>query len=344
MEKWAFKVLLIGPAAVGKTSLMMRFVHNKFSESMQATMGVDYLSKEVEFSPNNTARLTIWDVGGQERFKFLRNTFYRGANGALVVFDLTRKYTFDEVKEWIYEFRQLSGPDVPFVLIGNKSDLIPDVGIVIDPNKVKQLAEDEESIYIETSAKMSVNVEDGFIELAHRMASAEDIISSSVKEDLSEEDVQLTIIETPPEFKDILRLPQNALEAQGLLIKKIYEKFGSEAIPIIKNVCRLQGRALGLKIKQKLPDRRLSTVARVFSDSYGSDMKVITTTDKVFRIKGKKCPFGLENTSRELCEAVMEIDHEYFRTAVSDAIELKIVQTLAEGDSLCDTTYELKSK
>ena len=65
----------------------------------------------------------------------MRNTFYKGANGALIVFDLTRNYTFEEVQEWIYEFRQLSGPDLPFVLIGNKSDLIPDVGVVIDTYK-----------------------------------------------------------------------------------------------------------------------------------------------------------------------------------------------------------------
>jgi small GTP-binding protein len=344
MEKWAFKVLLTGPAAVGKTSLMMRFVQNKFSESMQATMGVDYLSKDVEFRPKNTARLTIWDVGGQQRFQFLRNTFYKGANGALIVFDLTRNYTFEEVQEWINEFRQLSGPDTPFVLIGNKSDLIPDVGVVIDSDQAKQLAENQKSIYIETSAKTGENVEDAFIELAHQMASIEDILAPSADETFAELDTQLKIIETKAEDREKITLPQNPFQAQGLLIKRFYEKFGEEALPIIKEVCRLQGRALGLKQKQNLPDNRLSTVAKAFSEDYGSDMTVITITDKIFRIKGKKCPFGLEHTSRELCEAVMEIDLEYFRTAVSYDIELKILQTLAEGDNLCDIVYELKLK
>ena len=72
-------------------------------------------------------------------------------------------------------------------------------------------------------------------------------------------------------------------------------------------------------------------------------MKVIAIADDIFQIQGTKCPFGLENTSRELCEAVMEIDHEYFRTAVSDKITLNIIKTVAEGDSCCDTVYELKS-
>ena len=341
---WALKVLLIGPAAVGKTSLMMRFVHKKFTERYEYTLGVDYLTKTIDTDKDNVARLTIFDLGGQERFKFLRNTFYKGANGALIVFDLTRAYTFEDIKEWIYELHQLSGPNIPFVLIGNKSDLISDVGEVINADEIKLLAENEKSIYIETSAKTGENVEDAFVELARRMVSKAGDLLPSTKEIEIDEEAPLKIIETLAEDRERLQLPSNPIESQGLLIKKFYKKFGKEALPIIKEVCRLQGRALGLKIKNKVPNRRLSTVARAFSQSYGPSVTVSTITDEVFRIKGNKCPFGLENTSRELCEAVMEIDHEYFRTAVSEDIKLKILKTVAEGDSLCDTIYELKSK
>lgn len=140
-------------------------------------------------------------------------------------------------------------------------------------------------------------------------------------------------------------LPKNPIEAQGMLIKAFYEKFGKEALPIIKEICRRQGRALGLKIKEKVSDNKLSTVANAFSKSYDpNDINVVSVSDKKFQIQGTKCPFGLENTSRELCEAVMEIDHEYFRTAVSDKIKLKIHKTLAGGASCCDTLYELKSE
>jgi len=345
---WSFKVILIGPAAVGKTSLLKRFISNKFSENLAATLGVDYLNKELKFSPNSIARLTIWDIGGQERFKFLRNTFYRGANGALIVFDLTRAKTYKGIKDWVYEMRQLTEENIPFVLIGNKCDLFDDIGPVVDSEDAQRFAESEGNIYIETSAKTGENVEDAFIKLTHRMANREEIITPNVEEAFKAIDYEIEKLTEAPkilidekEEKEIL--PKNAIEAQGLLIKAFYEKFGNEALPIIKEVCKKQGRSLGLKIKKKLNDNRLSIVAKAFTKSYDpNDVKVISISDKKFQVQGTKCPFGLENTSRELCEAVMEIDHEYFRTAVSDKIELKIINNVAAGDSYCDTIYELK--
>jgi len=138
-------------------------------------------------------------------------------------------------------------------------------------------------------------------------------------------------------------LPNNAIEAQGMLIKAFYKKFGKEALPIIKEICKKQGRALGLKVRNKLPDHRLSTVATAFSKSYNpDDINVVELSDSLFQIQGTRCPFGLENTSRELCETVMEIDAEYFRTAVNESIELSIKNTVAAGDKYCDTIYNLK--
>jgi hypothetical protein len=145
------------------------------------------------------------------------------------------------------------------------------------------------------------------------------------------------------EEKSLEKLPNNPIEAQGMLIKAFYGKFGKEALPIIKEILGKQGRALGLKIKKKFPDNKLSTIANAFSKSYDPELvSVKKNNDEIFHIQGIKCPFGLENTSRELCEAVMEIDHEYFRTAINDKITLNILKTVAEGDSYCDTIYELK--
>ncbi|NVM18710.1 MAG: hypothetical protein HWN80_13425 [Candidatus Lokiarchaeota archaeon] len=139
------------------------------------------------------------------------------------------------------------------------------------------------------------------------------------------------------------KLPSNPIEAQGLMIKEFYKKFGKEALPTIKKVCGIQGRALGLKVMKKLPDNNLTTVAQAFSKSYNPDfVKIISISDEKFHIQGTTCPFGLENTSRELCEAVMAIDKEYFREAVSDKIELKILKTVATGDLYCDTIYTFK--
>ena len=139
------------------------------------------------------------------------------------------------------------------------------------------------------------------------------------------------------------RLPSNPTEAQGMLIKAIYEKFGKESLPVIKEILGKQGRALGLKIRKKIQDNKLSSVAKAFSQSYDPKLvNVVAITDEKFQIQGITCPFGLENTTRELCEAVMEIDYEYFRTAVSDKIRLSIIKSVAQGDSCCDTLYELK--
>ncbi len=143
---------------------------------------------------------------------------------------------------------------------------------------------------------------------------------------------------------DVDELPRNAIEAQGLLIKAVYKKYGAEVLSIIENVCGKQGRSLGLKVKNKLPNNNLTTVAKAFSKSFDQNfVEIISISDEKFQIHGTKCPFRLENTSRELCEAVMAIDHEYFREAVSDNIKLKILKTVAAGDPYCDTVYEIKT-
>ena len=168
MSEYVFKVILIGPGAVGKTSLLHRFVQNKFSEKYELTIGVDFLAKTVELD-QGVARLTIWDIGGQERFKFMRNRFYDGAMGALLVFDLTRSQTYKEIRKWLEEFRQFAGNNIPFILIGNKADLVEDIGEVIKKSEAQEFAEKERSIYIETSAKTGENVENAFIQLARKM-------------------------------------------------------------------------------------------------------------------------------------------------------------------------------
>lgn len=166
---FTFKVIIIGPGAVGKTSLIRRFVEDQFATSYKFTIGVDFLAKTVKFEKDKSAKLSIWDVGGQERFKFLRRNFYEGTHGAILVFDLSRANTFPKMKEWLIDMRSIIERKIPIIILGNKSDLIPEVGEVINRDKPKRFAEDEESIYIETSAKTGDNVENSFIELTRRM-------------------------------------------------------------------------------------------------------------------------------------------------------------------------------
>ncbi|MHA1932673.1 MAG: Rab family GTPase [Promethearchaeota archaeon] len=169
MSSFKLKVLLTGAAAVGKTSLVQRFIKNRFQANYKLTVGVDILTKDVEFRAGEIATLSIWDIGGQQRFEFIRSTFYKGAAGALLVFDLTREQTYTETRKWLTEIRQFAGESIPFVLIGNKVDLIEDVGVVIDRDEARAFAESEGSLYIETSAKTGINVDESFTELTKRI-------------------------------------------------------------------------------------------------------------------------------------------------------------------------------
>ncbi|NMC04401.1 MAG: GTP-binding protein [Candidatus Lokiarchaeota archaeon] len=163
------KLLLCGPAAVGKTSLIKRFVKNAFQGDYKLTIGVDILTKDVMMRNQEVATLSIWDVGGQKRFEFIRTTFYKGASGAILVFDLTRAETYQEVTEkWAPELIRNCG-QIPFILIGNKADLVEKVGRVMDPQEAVNWANANGSIYLETSALGGQNVDEAFIEITERM-------------------------------------------------------------------------------------------------------------------------------------------------------------------------------
>ena len=139
-------------------------------------------------------------------------------------------------------------------------------------------------------------------------------------------------------------LPKNATAAQGLLIKAFHEKCGDEILPAIDNILGRQGRALGLKAKSKLPDCRLSTVAAAFMKNFDpKTVEVISVSDEKFHILGTKCPFGLENTSRQLCEAVMAIDRELFSVATDGKTKMEITKTRAAGDPVCNTIFTTKA-
>jgi len=139
-------------------------------------------------------------------------------------------------------------------------------------------------------------------------------------------------------------LPKNATEAQGLLIKAFHKKCGNEILPVIDNILGRQGRALGLKARSKLPDCHLSTVATAFTKNFDpATINVVSISEEKFHIQGTICPFGLENTSRQLCEAVMAIDREYFFAATDGKTTLEIIRTRADGDPICDTLYTIKT-
>ncbi|UCC19177.1 MAG: GTP-binding protein [Promethearchaeota archaeon] len=165
MYDFSFKIIVIGPSAVGKSSLIRRFVENEFSFNYKFTIGVEINSKLVKCGKGVFAKLTIWDIGGQDRFKVLRRNFYDGTHGALVVFDLTRAQTLPKMKEWVADMYQLLKKKIPIIILGNKVDLISEIGKVTDQAEARSYAEKVGSIYIETSAKSGDNVERAFVEL-----------------------------------------------------------------------------------------------------------------------------------------------------------------------------------
>jgi len=169
MSNHKLKISLLGAAAVGKTSLIQRFVNNKYGKGYKLTVGVDILTKDIEYKTGEFATLSIWDTGGQQRFEFIRSTFYKGSSGGILVFDLSRRGTYTETRKWLEEFRQFAGGNIPFVLVGNKKDLEEYVGEIVAINEARQFAESEDSIYIEASAEIGKNVDRIFKELTLRI-------------------------------------------------------------------------------------------------------------------------------------------------------------------------------
>ena len=160
-----YKILLLGSAAVGKTSLVQRFIHDRFDSSYLMTIGMEPSEKHVVLEDGTRVALSIWDLAGQERFRFIRHTFYKGAKAALLVYDLTRAATLKEVQKWDKEFTDNCGKEVIKVLVGNKEDLKNQ--IAISKKESEELHKKIKSHYhIRTSALTGNHVEEAFTKIA----------------------------------------------------------------------------------------------------------------------------------------------------------------------------------
>jgi len=159
---YLFKLLLIGDSGVGKSSLLLRFADNTFTESFISTIGVDFKLRTIDLQ-GSKVKLQLWDTAGQERFRTITSSYYRGAQGVIVVFDVTKKDTFNNVVKWLQELERYAAEDVKKLLVGNKIDLTPRE---VTCDEAKELAEKLGLDYVETSAKTSSNVEEAFTRLA----------------------------------------------------------------------------------------------------------------------------------------------------------------------------------
>ncbi|CAG0887926.1 unnamed protein product [Darwinula stevensoni] len=173
-KKILLKVIILGDSAVGKTSLMNQYVNHKFSNQYKATIGADFLTKEIMVD-DRLVTMQIWDTAGQERFQSLGVAFYRGADCCVLVYDVTAPSTFKSLDSWRDEFLIQASPkdaeNFPFVVIGNKIDLEERA---VSSKRAQQWCHQKNDIpYFETSAKENVNVEQAFMTVA-RNALAQD--------------------------------------------------------------------------------------------------------------------------------------------------------------------------
>jgi small GTP-binding protein len=162
-----FKTILIGDASVGKTSLLQRFIHNRFKIEYNCTIGVDYWVKSLQLDNQATVDLQIWDTCGQERFKTITRQYYRDTHGCILVFDLTKKETFKSIEIWIEDIKNFGNHEMSLIVVGNKCDLIENREV--SKEEIDQFLQNYNYEYLEVSALTGENVKLSFEKIAKLM-------------------------------------------------------------------------------------------------------------------------------------------------------------------------------
>ncbi|WOH03011.1 hypothetical protein DCAR_0522402 [Daucus carota subsp. sativus] len=159
---YLFKVVIIGDSGVGKSNLLSRFTKNEFSLDSKSTIGVEFATRSIRVD-DKVVKAQIWDTAGQERYRAITSAYYRGAVGALLVYDVTRHVTFENVERWLKELRDHTDANIVIMLVGNKADLRH--LRAVSTEDAKAFAEREKTYFMETSALESMNVENSFTEV-----------------------------------------------------------------------------------------------------------------------------------------------------------------------------------
>ncbi|KAI3828227.1 hypothetical protein L1987_02324 [Smallanthus sonchifolius] len=159
---YLFKLVLIGDSGVGKSNLLSRFAKNEFNLESKSTIGVEFATRSIRVD-DKIVKAQIWDTAGQERYRAITSAYYRGAVGALLVYDTSRHVTFENVERWLKELRDHTDSNIVIMLVGNKADLRHLRAVPTE--EAKTFAEKENTYFMETSALEALNVETAFTEV-----------------------------------------------------------------------------------------------------------------------------------------------------------------------------------
>ena len=161
-----YKILLVGDSGVGKTNIMLRYLNKEFNINTKATVGVEFGSKNIIID-KKVIKGQIWDTAGQERYRAITSSYYKGAHGAFVVYDITLKESFEAVDRWINDLRNNTDERLEIILIGNKSDLEEKRQVTKEEGEEK--AKEKEVAFMETSALNCNNIEKAFNEILNKV-------------------------------------------------------------------------------------------------------------------------------------------------------------------------------
>ncbi|MCL7034970.1 hypothetical protein MKW94_017061 [Papaver nudicaule] len=184
---YLFKVVLIGDSGVGKSNLLSRFTRNEFCLESKSTIGVEFATRTLQVE-GKTIKAQVWDTAGQERYRAITSAYYRGALGAILVYDTTKPTTFENVSRWLKELREHADSNIVIMLIGNKTDLKHLRAVATED--AQSFAEKEGLSFIETSALEAINVEKAFQtilgevyrKISKKSISSKDSTATSIKE------------------------------------------------------------------------------------------------------------------------------------------------------------------
>eukprot|EP01094_Clydonella_sp_ATCC50884_P004611 TRINITY_DN13655_c0_g1_i1.p1 TRINITY_DN13655_c0_g1~~TRINITY_DN13655_c0_g1_i1.p1 ORF type:complete len:206 (+),score=46.62 TRINITY_DN13655_c0_g1_i1:50-667(+) len=171
---YLFKLLLIGDSGVGKSSILLRFVDDRFEEDSPCTIGVDFKVKRMQFG-HQKIQLTLWDTAGQEKFRSLTSSYYRGTEGIVLVYDVTKRSTFESIGMWLTETETYSSnPHTVKLLVGNQIDK---PNRQVSHQEGSEFARSKGMVFIETSAKTKVGIQQTFEELVQKILDTPELLS-----------------------------------------------------------------------------------------------------------------------------------------------------------------------